>query len=113
MILLMYPTENTESQLSGSKENIEDENQDKENLEKARIMMSKLHENAQQIHVILKHELKDNLGVNPALVDLAYPSDAMRLQADQLIKALRSLVGPLNQFTELIKAVGYEGIQPI
>ncbi|XP_042444529.1 uncharacterized protein LOC122029557 isoform X1 [Zingiber officinale] len=106
-------TDAPESQLSGSKENIEDENQDKENLEKARIMMSKLHENAQQIHVILKHELEDNLGVNPALVDLAYPSDAMRLQADQLIKALRSLVGPLNQFTELIKAVGYEGIQPI
>lgn len=113
MILLMYPTKNTESQLSGSKENIEDENQDKENLEKLRIMMSKLQENAQHIHFILKHELKDNLGVNPALVDLANPSNATRLKADQLIQALRSIVGPLNQFTELIRAGDYEGIRPV
>ncbi|CAD5181895.1 unnamed protein product [Musa acuminata subsp. malaccensis] len=84
----------------GSKENnAEDETQKKR--EKARDMASKLQDNARRIHAILRGELE------------AADIEFTRRQADQLIEALRELVGPLNQFTELIRAGNFGGIRLI
>ncbi|CAL9172716.1 unnamed protein product [Musa hybrid cultivar] len=64
-------------------------------------MASKLQDNAQRINAILRGELE------------AADIEFTRRQADQLIEALRELVGPLNQFTELIRAGNFGGIKLI
>ncbi|WOK94991.1 hypothetical protein Cni_G03696 [Canna indica] len=95
----------------GIKKNVEDESLDGE---KAIVMSSKLQEHTQQVHAVLRGELEDDLGFDPAQVDLTNPSDLeiefTRCQADQLIKALKGLVGPLDQFAELIRAGNCGGI---
>uniref|UniRef100_A0A0A9AXH1 Myb-like domain-containing protein n=1 Tax=Arundo donax TaxID=35708 RepID=A0A0A9AXH1_ARUDO len=72
----------------------------------------KLHDNAQHIHTILNEEADENAGQNQALGGWMSP-DAMettRHKADELIKSLGGLVSCLNQFTELIKANGFENV---
>lgn len=75
-------------------------------------MASKLQDNAQRIHAILRGELEDSLGPAPAQMEAA-DIEFTRRQADQLIEALRELVGPLNQLTELIRAGNFGGIRLI
>ncbi|URD93162.1 hypothetical protein MUK42_01436 [Musa troglodytarum] len=75
-------------------------------------MASKLQDNAQRIHAMLRGELEDSLGPGPAQME-ATDAEFTRRQTDQLIKALRELVGPLNQFAELIRTGNVGGIRPI
>ncbi|KAL5212755.1 hypothetical protein ABZP36_023602 [Zizania latifolia] len=73
-------------------------------------LMNKLHENAKDIHMILKEEAGEEAGQNH---NLAVSSDAMestRQKADELIKSLGGLVSYLNQFTDLIKEKGFENV---
>ncbi|MQM04177.1 hypothetical protein Taro_036969 [Colocasia esculenta] len=69
-------------------------------------MAGKLQECAQHILAIVKGELgKDDAAKGPLPVDLKKPSsvyiESKRHQADELIKALRNLIGSLHHFSEL------------
>ncbi|XP_073001531.1 uncharacterized protein [Typha latifolia] len=81
---------------------------------KAWELAGKLHANSEHIHSILRGELKDSASCNHALVDLSKPNametEFARRQADELIKAFGGLVTTLNQFSELIKDGGVEGV---
>lgn len=73
-----------------------------------------LQENAQHIHSILKRELAENPSPDRPRADLPRPNSAevefVRRQADELIKTFGGLVSNLNQFCDLIKDGGYDGI---
>ncbi|XP_008789618.1 uncharacterized protein LOC103707051 isoform X2 [Phoenix dactylifera] len=87
------------------------------NTDKAQNMATKLQENAQHIHAILRGELEDGASQVSAPVDLTKPyameTEFTRRQANELIKAFGSLGRILNQFTELIDNNECEGIKPV
>lgn len=84
------------------------------NPEKAQELAIMLQENAQHIHSILKRELAENPSPDRPRADLPRPNSAevefVRRQADELIKTFGGLVSNLNQFCDLIKDGGYDGI---
>ncbi|OAY69490.1 Trihelix transcription factor ASR3 [Ananas comosus] len=84
------------------------------NPEKAQELAIMLQENAQHIHSILKRELTENPSPDRPRADLPRPNSAevefVRRQADELIKTFGGLVSNLNQFCDLIKDGGYDGI---
>lgn len=77
-------------------------------------MANKLHENAREIHAVLRGELPDNVGERRGPVDFTKPNaietEFTTRQADELIKSFGALVDTLDQFAVLIKGGECSGL---
>ncbi|PKA50825.1 hypothetical protein AXF42_Ash007480 [Apostasia shenzhenica] len=86
-------------------------------LEKALAMTTKLQQNAELVHSILRGELQDPAGPGSLKLDFAKPSaaetDFARRQAAELIKALGDLSDTLDQFAGIVNTGAGEVIVPV